>query len=112
MNEREISAVERLDAKLALRAMQRYDRLWQTAQGRVRWTEAVGFLAALVLLAIGLLQLSSDKGFLEVFTANKGLSLVVLGMASLGSFLWSHTQRQLNALLELVKRLELERSQR
>ena len=104
MNEQEISAVERLDAKLALRAMQRHDRLWRTAQGRVRWTEAVGFLAALVLVAIGL--------FLDVLNANQGLSAVILGIALLGSFLWSHTQRQLNALLELVKRLELERSQR
>jgi hypothetical protein len=34
----------------------------------------------------------------------------VIGVALLGSFLWGQTQRQLNALLELVKRLELERS--
>jgi|SRR5690606_13108790 len=112
MDEQEISAVERLDAKLALRAMQRHDRLWRTAQGRMRWTEAVGFLPALGFVAIGLLELSRGKGFLEALAANKGLIFVVLGMSSLGSFLWSRTQRQLNALLELVRRLELERSQR
>lgn len=112
MEQREVSMAEQLDAKLALNVMRRQDRLWQTAQGRTRWTEALGFLIALLLVASGLVLIGRNQGFREFFDANEGLGYVLLGVVSLGSFLWSHTQRQLNALLELVKRLELERSQR
>jgi hypothetical protein len=34
----------------------------------------------------------------------------VLGLVLLGSFLWSNSQRQSNAMLELLKRLEHDRS--
>jgi hypothetical protein len=66
MEQREISPAERLDAKLALRAMRRHDELWRVAEGRTRWVEAAGLLLALVIVAVGLLQISRETGFVEL----------------------------------------------
>jgi hypothetical protein len=110
MKHREISPAEQLDAKLAIRSMRRHEHLWRIAEGRMRWVEGLGLLLALLLVAVGLLQMFREPGFSELMRSSQGLGTVVIGVALLGSFLWGQTQRQLNALLELVKRLELERS--
>lgn len=112
MEQREIFVADQVDAKLAINAMRRRDRLWRTAQGRTGWAELFGFLSALLLVAIGLIELGRSQGFREFLDAKDGLFFVLLGVVLLGGSLWSHTQRQINAVLELVKRLEVERSTR
>jgi hypothetical protein len=46
--------------------MRRHDELWRVAEGRTRWVEAAGLLLALVIVAVGLLQISRETGFVEL----------------------------------------------
>ena len=110
MKEHEVSTAERLDAKLTIRAMRKHDQLWRVAEGRMTWAESIGFLLPVVLIAIGLLQVSRDEGILDLVKNAGGAGYVALGLVLVGTFIWSHFQRQLNALRELLRRLERERS--
>jgi uncharacterized membrane protein len=104
MNEPEISSAAELDSVLRGRALRREAELRKVAAGHsFRWTEVLGFALALLLVLAGLVQ---------YFDNGEGAIQVALGFALVASFLWSHMQRQLTALAELVKRLEGERGTR
>jgi hypothetical protein len=110
MRHAEVSTAEHLDAKLALRSMRKHAELWKVAEGTMGWRGVVTLLPPVVLIAIGVAQLIQEKGLAELVREAGGAVYVLLGLVLLGSFLWSSTQRQLNAVLELMKRLENDRS--
>ena len=109
MKKPEVSIAEHLDAKLTLRAMEKQAQLWRIAEGRLGWRLGVALLPPVLLIAIGLTQLIQDAGLAGLMRKAPGAVYVVLGVALLVSFLWSASQRQLNALLEIVRRLESDR---
>ena len=109
MKQHAVSTAEHLDAKLTLHAMRKREQLRRIAEGRFGWRLSVILLPPVLLIAIGLTQLTREERLAEVMRETSGAVYVVLGVTLLVSFLWSYTQRQLNALLELVKRLEQDR---
>lgn len=110
MRRGEVSAAEQLDAKLAIHSMRKQTQLWSIAEGSFGWRGAIALLLPLVLIAIGVAEVIQENGLADLVRDRSGALYVVLGLVLLGSFLWSNTQRQLNAMLELLKRLERERS--
>jgi hypothetical protein len=103
MKEHEISTPEQLDVSLSASALRKHVQLWKVAEGRsFRWAEALGLACAVLFLAIGIARgFSQDAG---------GAVQLALGVLMVAGFIWSHMQRQLNALVEVVKRLEREHS--
>lgn len=101
MNKPEISTPEQLDAALRASALRKHAQLWKVAEGRsFPWAEALGLACAVLFLAIGMARgFSQDAG---------GAIQLALGVLMVATFVWSHMQRQLNALVEVVKRLERE----
>jgi hypothetical protein len=110
MRHGEVSTAEHIDAKLAIHAIRKQAQIWKTAEGAVGWRGAVVLVLPLLLIAIGLAQLIQEEGIAALMRESSGGVYVVLGVVLFGSFLWSNTQRQLNAMLELLKRLERDRS--
>jgi hypothetical protein len=103
MKDYEISTPEKLDVALSANSLRKHSQLWRVAKGgSFRWTEALGALLAFLLVAVGVVRLAEDTV--------SGLVFVVIGLAMMGFFAWSHIQRQLKALSEIVERLEQERS--
>jgi|GEM_PF-3264760 phosphotransferase system glucose/maltose/N-acetylglucosamine-specific IIC component len=101
MNEHEISTPEQLDVALNAGAIRKRAQLWKIAEGRsLKWAEVIGFVCAVLFLAIGI-----ARGFTQDASAAIQLALGVLMVAA---FFWSRMQRQLNALVEVVKSLERE----
>jgi hypothetical protein len=103
----DISTPAQLEAGLALGGTLKRTRLWRIAEGRIGWLEAVGVLAAFLLVCFGLIQYGRAVGVTD-FMRN-GVVFVVAGLMLLISFQWGSAQRQRSALLELIKRLEQHR---
>jgi len=102
MKKREISTPEQLDVALSASALRKHSKLWRIAEGRsFRWAEALGLTVGVLFLAMELV-----RGFSE---DSESTTLLALGVLMVGSFVWGHMQRQVNALVELVKNLESER---
>lgn len=102
MTEHKISTPEELDVVLGANALRKHAQLWKVAEGRsFRWADALGLACAVPLVVISIAQLSPDAG---------GAIQLGLGLLMMASFVGSHMQRQLNALVELVKRLERDHS--
>ena len=102
MKEHEISTPDDLDVALSANLLRKHSQLWKVAEGRsFRWTEALGLAIAVLLVAVGIARFSEEAS---------GTIQIAIGLALVASFIWSHMQRQLNALVELVKRLEDKRS--
>jgi hypothetical protein len=106
MTDNKISTAEKLDAKLTIRAMQDRLQLWRLAEGRFGWREIIVFLVPIVLITMGIAQLARDEGIVQLMLEAKGAGAIFLGLVFMALFMWNHTQRQLNALRHLVKRLE------
>jgi hypothetical protein len=103
MKDYEISTPEKLDVALGANSLRKHSQLWKAAKGRsFRWSEALGVSVAVLFLAMGIVPLTDD--------ADAGLMFVILGVAIAGSVVFGHMQRQLSALVELLERLEHERS--
>ena len=103
MTKHDISTPEELDTALSANALRRHDQLWKVAEGRsIRLVEALGLVSAVLLVAIGVVTGFSQNAV--------GAVQLALGVLLIGSFIWTHMQRQVNALAELVKKLEREQS--
>jgi hypothetical protein len=100
----EVSTAEKLDAPLALGGVRKHARLWQVAEGHFGWSEAVGLLTAVLLVAFGLLEYGRSVGVAEFMRG--GIAFIASGLLLLISFQWSAAQRQRSALLELLRHLE------
>jgi hypothetical protein len=104
MEAQEISTPRDLDTALGANALRKRAQLWKVAEGRsFRWAEALGLAAGLLLVVIGASRFSEDAG---------GTVLLALGLAMAVGTVLGHLQRQLSALVEVVKRLERESSRR
>jgi hypothetical protein len=110
MTDNKISTAEKVDAKLTIRAMQDHLRLWKLAEGHFGWREIIVCLVPIVLITMGIAQLARDEGVVQLMQEAKGVGPIFLGLLFMVSFMWNHTQRQLNALRQVVKRLERDRS--
>lgn len=110
MQQREASPAETLEARFAIRAMQKHEKLWKVAEGRLGLRASVGFLLPLLLIGLGVLQLVEDQGLRVLMRGAGGFLYVLLGMVLLGVAMWTHVQLQLHALRDLVKRLEQEQA--
>lgn len=112
MKEREVTLAEQIDAKLTISAMRKRVQLWRIAEGRMRWGEGISFLAPLLLIGIGIARLAQEDGLMALLreSETRGIAYVVIGIVMLVSCLFTHRERQLNALIEIVKRLERDRS--
>lgn len=95
MNEHEIATHSDLDVALSAHTLRRHSELWKVAEGRsFRWADGLLLLCALFLVVAGLGA--------EV----RATEQVVLGVGLIGAFVYGHMQRRVNAMAELVKRLE------
>lgn len=112
MNEQDIATPRDLDVALSANALRKHSQLWKVAEGRFfRWVDLLGLCCAALLLAIGLvgaLRVADDSGGRE----QVGFFFAITATLMIALFLWTHMQRQLQALLELVKRLEQEALER
>src|SRR5262245_60485071 len=108
MQDTDVTTRAQLEARLALSGALKNARLWRIAEGRVGWLDAIGIVAAALLVVFGLLQYGHTVGVAEFMRS--GIVFVVVGLMMLGSAQWSSIHRQRNALLELIKRIEEGRS--
>ena len=112
MQEHDIATSSELDVALSAKQLRKHSQLWKVAEGRAfRWVDLLGLVCAILLFAtgvIGAFRIAGNSG------GREQIALVFSIMATLmvAMFLWSHMQRQLQALLELVKRLEQEALER
>lgn len=108
MKDTDVSTPALLEARLAIGGMRKHAHLRKIAEGRFSWSESVGLIAAVLLVVIGLVQFGRLVGVTDFMRS--GVVFVVSGLVLLVSFFWSNVQRQQKALLELIKRLEPDRS--
>jgi len=102
MKEHDISTPADLDVALSANTLRKHSQLWKVAEGRsFRWAEALGLVCAVLFVGIGVARFAEQAS---------GAIQIALGLAMLATFVWGHLQRQVNALAEIVKRLERERS--
>jgi hypothetical protein len=99
-----------LDAQISLQEIREREKLWQLAQGRFGWRGAIGYLSPILLLVAAVSMISERNGLGEFMRERRGEMLFILAFTLLGFTLWANAQRQLTALVEIVKRLERSRS--
>jgi hypothetical protein len=102
MNEHEITSPADIDTALSANALRKHSNLWKVAEGRsFRWSEILAIAIAALLSAIAITRLSEDMVSAVIELA---LALAIVAAAA-----WGRLQRQMNALAEIVRRLEQER---
>lgn len=102
MKEHEISTPQDLEVALSASALRKRSQLWKVAEGRsIRWIEAAGVVLALFLFGLGITQ--------SIEAGSQGMVQIAMALMMIVSFVCTHIWRQLNALVEIVKRLENER---
>jgi hypothetical protein len=102
MNEHEISSPTDLDTALNANALRKHANLWKVAEGRsFRWSEVLAGSIAALLCVVAITRISEDLTAARIELA--------LAFAIVAAAAWGRLQRQMNALAEIVKRLEEER---
>jgi len=103
MKEHEISTPNDLDAALSGNALRRRSNLWKAAEGRsFLWRDAFSGVVAALLLVVGITRFLEDPA--------SGTIQIAIALVMVSVIIWGHLQRQVNALVELVKGLAQERS--
>jgi hypothetical protein len=99
MKEHDIAITRDLDLASSANALRRHSQLWKLAEGRsFHWTGVLVLGCAILVVGIGFALLFSNDA--------DGMLHIVFGLAMVAIVMWHQRQRQFNALVELVKRIE------
>lgn len=110
MNSDEPMTPQQLDTRIALHSLKESATLWRTAEGRMNWRSAMSFLAPVLLLIIGLVQLFEGQEPSRLSPDFVGIVFLIFGAASFAFSIWAVQQSRLDAILEIVRRQERTRS--
>jgi hypothetical protein len=110
VNSEEPMTPQQLDIRIALHSLKENSTLWRTAEGRMNWRSIMSFLAPVLLLIIGFVRLFEGQEPSRLSPEFVGIVFLVFGAVSLAFSIWAVQQSRLDAILEIVRRQERNRS--
>ena len=106
MNSDEPMTPQQLDTRIAIHSLKESAALWRKAEGRMNWRSTMSFLAPVLLLISGFVQLFEWQEPSRLSPEFVGIVFLVFGVVGLAFSIWAVQQTRLDAILEIVRRQE------